>query len=119
MFAVVEQEEYLLGSKTIHNARLDEVGRGFTNSECECNRLGDEGRIDQRSQIHQPDSVREVVELPRRGFKTESGLAAAAGASERHQARICQQVLNPAQFFVSADEARDLRGEIVLLRLCD
>ena len=74
---------------------------------------GDEAGVLQRGEIGEPHAVAGTVRHPGRDLEREPGLARAARAGERHQARAGDQAAHFGQLGVPADEARHLDREIV------
>ena len=75
--------------------------------------LADERRIAQRRQLHEPDAIRILVKQRVRHLQRQPGLAAAAGADQRQQARGGQPLLDLRDLSLAADEARQGLGQVV------
>ena len=69
-------------------------------------------------QLHEPHPVRpaEARHLTMRDLDGQAGLARAAGAGEREQARPFEQPAQLSQFPMATDEARRQRGQVVRTR---
>ncbi len=104
MLHVVEHEEYLLVAQSLghHRHRVGVRARGGID------RVGDGGhdrvRSQQRCQLDVGDTVREAVTPPVRCCEGQPGLAHAAGAGERDQAPLTDQLDDPVDLGVPADE---------------
>ena len=66
-----------------------------------------------RAKRHEIYAVRELVEHPGGDLQAETRLTCPSGTRERQQSRPLQQLPCLANLVVAADEARQLRREVV------
>ena len=63
MLAVVQHQKHALGAEGCQKCRPQGAAWRFTHTEYRRDRLRHEYRVRQRGQVHQPDPVREVLDL--------------------------------------------------------
>ena len=69
-----------------------------------CNRLCEQLRVGERSQLDVPDSVAEAIDDPRSGVERETGLADPAGAEQRHETLRLKQTADLFGVQVAPDD---------------
>jgi hypothetical protein len=113
MFAVVQDEENAPGCELTHQRLGQTLGRYFPHPHRRRYRTRHECWVGHRRQIDPPQAVRKGVEHLGCYLQSQAGLAAAAGAGQREQARFAQQALDQVELGLAADERRELAGQIV------
>ena len=75
-------------------------------------RLRDVAAVRDRGELRAPHAVGVNVELVGRRVQREAGLAAPAGTGQRHQPVLAHGLAHRGDLGVTADEARNLRGQV-------
>jgi hypothetical protein len=110
LFEIVEQQNELLVAQVV----LEAIDQRSAALGAESERLGDrgrnQGRVVDRCQCDEADSVLEAIAQLGGDLQAETGLAGAARAGQRQQAdiRVEQQLLRHGDFPVAPDERRTL-----------
>ncbi len=109
MLAIVEDEQRLLvpeiGRRTV-DGRAPVRDR---DADAAAHDIGDDLRVEDRSQLDHPDAVRRVAEHRTPDLDGEPGLSGASGAGQRHEPMQRQARPDLRLLHVSADVGRQLR----------
>ena len=115
VLTVVEDEEQLGISQASREMRVERLVRGFTDVEGRGRFAGDEGRLRQRGEVDQEDSVRRPRQRSCGGLERNPRLADAADPGQHQQACLIEQPIDLGELGLAADEARDRRRKVVPL----
>src|SRR5439155_15686703 len=119
VFAVVQDEQQAAVAQALDQAfgrfagdcgHVAEQGARLADVEHGQGRVRYVQRAADRGQLDQPDAVGRV--LPGGGFAGRTGLAGAARTDQGDQPVRGEQLADPAQLLVPADEAGELRGQV-------
>jgi hypothetical protein len=108
VLAVVQHQQERLGPQKIRERVGKAPARLFAHAQNRGDRLGREGGIGQRRQIHKPDAVFVLFDPLGGRLKREPGFAAAAGSDQRKQARGGEPLPNLLDLALAPDKARGL-----------
>ena len=109
VLARVENEESRCVAKPGSHAR-ERIGAANVDGVCE--QTDGVVRAARAREVDEPDAVRELALEGTRGLDSESALADAGRAGERHEAVLVQNARDLRELFLAADERGRRRGEI-------
>ena len=72
-----------------------------------------ERRVCQRRQLHEPNAIAVLREGLSRQLQRQPGFPGAAGADEREQVSVREQVVGLGQLALSPDKTRELYGQVI------
>ena len=117
VLAVVEDDQEPAADERLGDAvRHAEAGLGG-DAQRGRDRIGHGRGIADRSQLHQPDPVRELVRQGGGDLKCEAGLADATDAGQGHEPVRVHQLGQLRHLELAPDEARGLRREVARRRV--
>ncbi|OPZ86621.1 MAG: hypothetical protein BWY76_00860 [bacterium ADurb.Bin429] len=105
MFTVIEQQQGGFVREILHDD-IQRVTRGiFFETQGRQDRLRNQVRRQDGSQINKPDAAGIVLDLIRRQLQSQTRFTRAAGASQGEQAPCGHPLRHLRQFLLAADEA--------------
>ncbi len=112
VFAVVEHQQQRASANGLGDAFARQHAVDGHHAQRAGNRRRDEFRPAQGTQFRQPHAIRKTLQHVARDFEPESRLADAAGADERQQAMLRDELADLVHDVLAADEFGDPFGKI-------
>ena len=119
MFAVIQHEQEGLWRADNQSELPSAALAVFSQVENGEQGLRDECWVGDGRKFHEPDAVGKLIQTFRAHLQTETRLARAARAGQRHQPRCRQQPFDLGNFFLAPDETGQLDGQVVGNALSD
>ena len=116
VLAVVEDHERRPVGDSRHDGR-DRAVHGWREPQGRGDRIGHERLVVERRELDEPDAAGILVDQVRAHLQGEAGLAHASRAGQGQQRGGGQALLHVGELLASADEARELVGQVVRERL--